>query len=242
MCDVRQRPDLSDSRRSSSKPSRPRPAKDTSRSSSTWYATSSSGRACRFLDRLDTELGHVDEALVEHFESLRRDRQRKQQRLTWRSLSSTASRCDAWRVPGPVRKGPRASGPLLRSAERGGRDVVVPSAVLVEVYRGGPDDARVDRVIAHPRRPCADRRYQRPAVAGARPPRRAGCTRVMVLPCLAPSHLLKARSPFRVSARPADNRLMPPCRYGGGRSQNTSDPAHDPPSSLRGARECRSDG
>lgn len=37
---------------------------------------------------------------------------------------------------------------LLRSAERGGHDVVVPSAVLVEVYRGGADDAAVDRMIA----------------------------------------------------------------------------------------------
>lgn len=37
---------------------------------------------------------------------------------------------------------------LLRSAERRGYDTVVPSAVLVEVYRGGREDAAVDRVIA----------------------------------------------------------------------------------------------
>lgn len=37
---------------------------------------------------------------------------------------------------------------LLRSAERGRHHVVVPSAVLVEVYRGGADDDAVDRVIA----------------------------------------------------------------------------------------------
>lgn len=40
---------------------------------------------------------------------------------------------------------------LMRSARRRGDDVVVPSAVLAEVYRGGNDDSAVDHVLASAR-------------------------------------------------------------------------------------------
>lgn len=36
---------------------------------------------------------------------------------------------------------------FLRSAQRRGYDIVVPSAVLAEVFRGGSDDANVNRII-----------------------------------------------------------------------------------------------